>query len=267
MQTILFAGGDKRTLSALEYMKNQGYSVVSYALTDQNPIDMKSVSALVLPFPCLKNGRLNAPLIENPPALPELIQELGISTDLPVIGGPISDNPFSNYTDLSLREDLKLRNAVTTVEGAVSLLIQNTDRAVFGSNCLVVGYGAIGKRLSAVLSSLGAKVTVVARKQKDRVDALMHGFGAMDITNIDLQGYQGIINTVPRVLLTQEILETSAPDSVFLELASAPGGIDRTAAAELHRTVIDGPALPGKVAPVTAGEDLAKTVIDLLQNL
>lgn len=264
---ILFTGGDRRTLSALAYMKNQGYSVVSYALTDSNPIDIKSVSALVLPFPCLKNGRLNAPLTENPPTLPELIQDLKIPLDLPVIGGPISGNPFSNYTDLSLREDLKLRNAVPTVEGALGLLIQHTDRAIFGSNCLVIGYGAIGKRLASVLSSLGAIVTVVARKQKDRVDALMHGFGAMDVKKLNLQGFQAIINTVPHVLLTQEILETSAPDSVFLELASAPGGIDRAAATELHRTVLDGPALPGKVAPITAGEDLAKTVIDILQNL
>ncbi len=263
---ILFAGGDRRTLSALEYMKNQGYSVVSYALTDQTPIDMESVSALVLPFPCLKNGRLNAPLMENPPTLPELIEKLGIPLDLPVIGGPISDNPFSNYTDLSLREDLKLRNAVTTVEGALDLLIRNTDRAVFGLSCLVVGYGAIGKRLSAVLSSLGATVTVAARKQKDRTDALLHGFGAMDTGEMDLGEFQVIFNTVPYVLLTKTVLETFSSRGLLLELASAPGGIDREGAATLGHTVIDGPALPGKVAPVTAGEDLAKTVIDILKK-
>ena len=265
--TILFAGGDKRTLSALAYMKSQGFSVCSYALTDRVAVDGRSISALVLPFPCLKNGRLNAPLIENPPTLPELIQELNIPLDLPVIGGPIPNNPFSNYTDLSLREDLKLRNAVTTVEGILGVLVQNTDRAIFGINCLVIGYGAIGKRLSSVLSSLGATVTVVARKQKDRVDASLHGFWAMDVTRLNLQGFQAVFNTVPHVLLTKEILATSDPDAVFFELASAPGGIDRITATELHRTVIDCPALPGKVAPVTAGEDLAKTVIDILQNL
>ncbi|MBO5214021.1 MAG: hypothetical protein J6B86_04565 [Clostridia bacterium] len=265
--TILFAGGDKRTLSALAYMKSQGFSVCSYALTDRVAVDATSISAVVLPFPCLKNGRLNAPQIEQPPTLSELIEELGISTDLPIIGGPIPNHPFSNYVDLSLREDLKLRNAVTTVEGAVSLLIHNTDRAIFGMNCLVLGYGAIGKRLSSVLSSLGASVTVAARKQKDRVDATMHGFGAMDVKALELRGFQAVFNTVPHVLLTREILQNSEPDAVLFELASAPGGIDRTAAAELQRTVLDGPALPGKVAPVTAGEDLAKTVIDILQNL
>ncbi len=264
--TILFAGGDRRTLAALEYMQNQGFSTVTYALTYRTPLEKRTFSAMVLPFPCLKHGRLNAPLIDAPPTLSELITETGIDRNFPVIGGPIADNPFSRFTDLSQREDLKLRNAITTTEGAVDLLIRNTDCAVFGMKSLVVGYGAIGKRLSAVLSSLGASVTAAARKQKDRTDGLLHGFGQMDTKNLHLQGFQAIFNTVPSLLLTKEVLQNSEADSVIIELASAPGGIDRSAAIELGRTVIDGPALPGKLGPVTAGEDLAKTVIDILKN-
>ncbi len=266
MKTVLFAGGDQRTLAAMEYMKSQGYHVKTYGIHDRVPTDGRDVSAAVLPFPCLKQGRLNAPLIPDPPTLAEVLEETGIDPGIPVIGGPIPENPFPHYTDLSLREDLKLRNAVTTVEGAVNLLIHHTDRAIFGSRCLVIGYGAIGKRLSAILSLFGGRVTVAARKEKDRTDAELHGYGAMDTKFLQLHGFQVIFNTVPQILLTEDVLGGSEPTAVFFELASLPGGIDRDAATRLHRRIVDGPALPGKVAPVTAGEDLAKTVIDILQN-
>ena len=264
MATVLFAGGDERTLAALDYMQKQGFSTKTYAITHRTETDATEATALVLPFPCLKNGRLNAPLIDNPPTLEELIRETGIDQTIPVIGGPIAENPFPRFIDLSQREDLKLRNAVTTTEGAIDLLIRNTPRAILALPCLVIGYGAIGKRLSAMLFALGASVTVAARKQKDRTDAELHGYGIQSTDGLDLRGFSAIFNTVPHLLLTEPRLQQSETDVRIFELASAPGGCDRGAAQRLNRTVIDGPALPGKVAPVTAGEDLAKTVIHIL---
>lgn len=264
--TVLFAGGDQRTLAAIEYMKKAGYSVKTYAVTDRYPFDGSRISALVLPFPCLKQGKLNAPMISTPPTLAEMIRETGIDCNIPVIGGPLKENPFPNYTDLSLREDLKLRNAVTTAEGALGLLIAHTDKAVFGMNCMVVGYGAIGKRLSYLLHSMSAKVTVAARKHKDRTDALCHGYDATDTADFSLEGMDALFNTVPFPIFTEEILRTAETDLKFFELASAPWGCDPETAKKCGISVIYGPALPGKVAPVTAGEDLAKTVIHILST-
>ena len=264
MDTILFAGGDRRTLVAIDYVKRAGYSVKTYAVTDRFPFDGSGISAMVLPFPCVKRGTLNAPMIETPPTLSELIRETGIDKNIPVIGGPIPENPFPHFIDLSTREDLKLRNAVTTVEGAVKLLIQYTDHAIFGSRSLVVGYGAIGKRLAKILSAMGSAVTVAARKEKDRVDGELQGFSAIHTEAMDLAEFDLVINTVPAPLLGESVVSTAPPHTLFLELASAPGGIFR---GDPRRNILDGPALPGKVAPVTAGEDLAKTVISILKNL
>ena len=263
MDTILFAGGDRRTLVAIDYVKRAGYSVKTYAVTDRFPFDGSEISALVLPFPCLKQGVLNAPMISTPPTLSELIRETGLDQTIPVIGGPIPENPFPHFIDLSTREDLKLRNAVTTVEGAVKLLIQYTDRALFGARALVVGYGAIGKRLAKILSAMGSVVTVAARKEKDRVDAQLQGFDSINTESMNLAKFDLVINTVPAPLLSESVASTAPSHTLFLELASAPGGISRQ---DPLRNVVDGPALPGKVAPVTAGEDLAKTVISILKN-
>lgn len=262
MDTILFVGGDQRTSVAVEYMKQAGYFVETYAVTERTPLNGRGISAMILPFPCLKNGRLNAPLIETPPTLSEVLVETGISPDVSVIGGPISPNPFSNYTDLSLREDLKLRNAVTTVEGALKLLIENTDRALFSSRVLVVGFGAIGKRMARILQAMGSIVSVAARKGKDRVNATLQGYSAMHTNAMDLREFDIVVNTVPAPLITESVLRTAPARTLFLELASAPGGIFRDGS----RRIVDGPALPGKVAPVTAGEDLAKTIISILNH-
>lgn len=268
MDPILFAGGDQRTLAALSYMQNQGYSTETYAVTHRFPLQKRIFSALILPFPCLKQGRLNAPMLKAPPTLTELIAETGINPEkIPVIGGPLTENPFSHYTDLSLSEELKLRNAVTTAEGALSLLIQNTDRALFGMPILIVGYGAIGKRLSQLLLSLGAEVTVAARKEKDRVAAALAGCGTQDTATIRLKGFRGLINTVPVPLIDRPLLEQREKDLCILELASPPYGMDPSLAEEMGIHYIPGPALPGKVAPLTAGEDLAKTLILLLSEM
>lgn len=264
MKTLIFAGGDRRSLIAAEAVRRQGYAVLTYALPHRTPLDGRAAEALILPWPCLKQGRLNAPLTDRPPTLEEMIRETGIPLDLPVIGGPLAENPFSDHTDLSRQESLKLRNAVTTAEGAVDLLIRHTDRAVFGMNCLIIGNGAIGKRLADLLAAFGARVTVAARKETDRVKIALRGHRAIHTDSLDLRGFSAVFNTVPTLLVTEAVLSGASADTVYFELASSPGGIDRQAAEARKITVVDGPGLPGKVAPVTAGEDLAKTILELL---
>ena len=264
MKKILFAGGDTRTLAAIEYMKRYGYAPITYGIENRNKAEFSEVEAVVFPFPTFRNGRLNAPLNPNPPTLEETITETGIDPNTVfAVGGPIKNNPFTRYTDLSENEELKLRNAVTTAEGAIALLIENTDRAVFGMPILTVGYGAIGKRLSQLLHAMGANVTVAARKEKDRTDALLHGCKTMDTAKLSLRGQKAILNTVPVQLITESISETADEDACFLELASSPGGCDPDDVKKRMRKWISGASLPGKVAPVTAGEDLAKTLIPI----
>lgn len=258
---ILFAGGDQRTLAALEYLTRRGIPVLSYALTNTDPVTVP-LSGLVLPYPALKDGALRTPLQGLRLTIEDVMEQNRIPPHLPATGGPLPQRYFSDYTDLSLREDLKLRNAVTTAEGALELILHNTDRALFGMSCLIIGYGAIGARLAQILSALGAKVTVAARRPESRLQAELAGCGARDTAGLRGDGFDVICNTVPARLLSEEALRECR--GLMLELASAPGGWDPVRAGELGCRHCAGAALPGKVAPVTAGEDLAKTVIDIL---
>ena len=51
---------------------------------------------------------------------------------------------------------------------------------------------------------------------------------------------------------------------IIIELASAPGGVDRECAAHYGIKVIHAPSLPGKYAPKTAAEIIARAIGALL---
>ena len=54
---------------------------------------------------------------------------------------------------------------MATSEAALAILIENTEKTLFGSNILIIGYGRIAKILAEYLKALKANVTVCARKE------------------------------------------------------------------------------------------------------
>ena len=54
--------------------------------------------------------------------------------------------------------------------------------------------------------------------------------------------------------------------SLIIDLASRPGGVDHETAAKLNRRVVWALGLPAKAAPMTAGEIIARTVTDILNE-
>ena len=55
--------------------------------------------------------------------------------------------------------------------------------------------------------------------------------------------------------------------ALVIDLASKPGGVDLEAAAQLGVKVIWALSLPGKVAPVTAGQCIRDTIYHILHEL
>ena len=56
-------------------------------------------------------------------------------------------------------------------------------------------------------------------------------------------------------------------NSLIIDLASKPGGVDFESARELGVKVIWALSLPGKVAPVTAGIIIKDTITNMLSEL
>ena len=57
-----------------------------------------------------------------------------------------------------------------------------------------------------------------------------------------------------------------SPSLLLIDLASAPGGVDANGAQAAGVKVIWALSLPGKYAPVTAGEIIADTVLDHMRE-
>ena len=159
-------------------------------------------------------------------------------------------------------------NAVPTAEGALQLAMESTDRTLHDSRCLIIGYGRIGRLLADRLLSLGAEVTVSARKYGDL--AWIEAWGCHSLRTGALTGqldrFDLIFNTAPALILDGARLREVREDCVILELASAPGGVDLAEAGRLGRQVIQAPGLPGKVAPRSAAAAIRDSVYHILEE-
>jgi len=67
-----------------------------------------------------------------------------------------------------------------------------------------------------------------------------------------LENMTVIFNTIPCIVLDKKHLSHIDKDSIIIEVASNPGGIDTSKAEELKIKIIKAQGLPGIAAPVTA---------------
>ena len=72
-----------------------------------------------------------------------------------------------------------------------------------------------------------------------------------------------IFNTVPAVILNEKCLNQIKNDALIIDLASKPGGVDFDTAGKLGLKVVWALSLPGKIAPVTSGEIIACTILNI----
>ena len=190
-------------------------------------------------------------------ALPELLPLL--PPDIAVLGGNLAHPCLAGYQKIDLLEDAYYlaHNANITAHCAVKLALSLLPVILEGCPVLVIGSGRIGKCLAALLQRMGADVTIAARKEQDRAMLSALGFRMAQTGFLGdlLPRYRLIFNTVPALILPENILARCSRDCVKIELASKPG--------MLGSDVIDGRGLPGKLAPETSGELIAETILRL----
>ena len=279
---ITVAGGDLRQLMLAKFLKEDGYGVNVFGFGEEsknskfNVIDdikdLKNSDALILPMPTtLDNIKINAPLNKYDIKIAEISKNIKKSTL--VLGGRINKLVFDAFSenkciDYYQREELMIKNAVPTAEGAIELAMAETGVTLNKCKCLVVGYGRIGKVLSKMLASLGAKVYVSARKHQDLAWIDVYGYNAIHNNSIIdyVNNFDVIFNTVPSMIFNENILKKVNPESVIIDLASKPGGIDFEKASDLGLKVIWALSLPGKVAPITSGKIIKDTIINIFSE-
>jgi dipicolinate synthase subunit A len=167
--------------------------------------------------------------------------------------------------DYFRREELTVANAAVTAEAALQVAMEHLDRTLLGQDCLVLGFGRIGKLLSYRLHGLGARVTAAARKPADLAWIRAYGWQALDAGALDgkLGDFGVVFNTIPSMLLDGPLLAQLPKDCLCVDLASKPG-MDQTAAEGLGLHFVWARSLPGRLAPHTAAAAIRDAVYYIL---
>lgn len=179
-----------------------------------------------------------------------------LSRDITVCGGNLGSCSEGYRTVDFLSDPYYLaQNANITAHCALRLAMDALPVTLEGCPVLVIGWGRIGKCLGWLLRQLGAFVTVAARKDSDRAALHSLGYDTLDSTDLgySLARYRVIFNTVPFPVMDEAAVTLCSDDCVMIDLASQKGiAGDR---------VLWARGLPGKYAPESSGELIAKTLL------
>lgn len=228
---------------------------------------------VIFPVPITRdNKRINTPLSENQIYLDS--QMMHLLKNKKVFGGMIvpyiekyvKNNEFLFYD--YYREDFIIPNASLTAEGAVKIFLEKSLISINKSKCLVAGYGRIGKILCEILKNFGANVTASARNIKDKSLIYQKGYHFVDTNHIiddeNLKSYDSIFNTIPSPIFSEDILSKLSPETIIIDLASEPGGIDKKSAEKLGIKFFHKLGIPGKYFPKSAGEITKKIIYQII---
>jgi len=277
-------GGDERSVHVVGRLLRDGHEVRTYQMERAHGVEhtacptpeaaLAGAGCVVLPVPLSTTpGVLSAPFGAGELPLAELWPRL--PAGVPVFAGAVKPAERAQaeehgivVTDLLTVEELAVKNAALTAEGALAVLIQETDRCLMGQPILIIGAGRIGKLLGLRLRALGADVTVSARKDSDLAWCRALCLGAADTRELELilPRFSCVVNTVPSPVLSGDRLERMPHGAMVLELASKPGGVDLAAAAKCGVRVVNAGGLPGKTAPQSAAEAIVDTIYHSQMN-
>lgn len=267
--TAFIPGGDGRMVHTAKRLEQAGCAVTLYGQGGDAPPSLpferliSDARLIVLPVPVSRDGlTLNAPLAGRPIPLQEIASLLHPGQAVAGGGLPcclqnaIRAKGCAAY-DCLTDERFALPNALATAEGAIALAITETPDLLADSDCVILGYGRIARHLARLLTAMGARVTVFARKESARTEAKKAGYAACPLSDAPT-GFacsKLIFNTIPARLF--DFAQLLPPDAIVLDLAPiyAPSDSPR---------VIRAAALPAKYAPSFAGRLYGQCILSAL---
>lgn len=172
----------------------------------------------------------------------EALSQKSENETITVFGGAITsewknllEEHHIKYMDFMKQEEVIEGNAKITAEGVIAELLNKSPFSIEGQNVLITGFGHCAKHIARKLTALGANVTILARSEIAREEASALGYEAYDFPcgKCIASQMHTLINTVPSLVITKEILQRLPNDAIVLDIASKPGGVDFRVAKEL----------------------------------
>ena len=266
MRLIAF-GGDERMRGALLAAEHAGWETLDIGEETDIPAEMPPAQAVMLPWP--RSFREDKLVSQRETLARERVLALIPPCRAILAGGDVKEEELPQAAQVIRpeRDEAFLRkNARLTAEGALATVMRVKKRALMRETALVTGYGRIGQEMTARLCAMGMFVMVCARSENQM--HMAHAAGAHPVPLAQIEKACGqadvIINTIPAHVLGDAALEGVPRDTPIIELASAPYGLNMQKAVKLGLRVCVESGLPGRYAPLDAGEALFDALISAM---
>lgn len=277
-------GGDIRQVYLVEELAQHTNRICCYALcSSPNERHCSSVSVyeaasltescsaspcIVCPIPFSRNGPfLNQSAFDENLSIYQLLSNLRpgqsffagcIPDDFKATAEEIGVHVFDLMSDPSL----SLFNTIATAEGAICEAIKRSPINLHQSSCAILGYGRCGRTLSHYLKGMFCNIYVASIQAEECAQAALIADKTGTLQNFGscVGEFDFIFNTIPSMVVPSRLLEKMKSSVTIIDIASAPGGVDFTAARELGISAVLCPGLPGKYAPVSSARAVKETI-------
>ena len=167
--------------------------------------------------------------------------------------------------DVMKNEELAILNTIATAEGTIQTMISNTKNIIHESNILILGFGRVAKTLAKKLQGLVRNVDCASNNKEELAWIEAFGYNVINLKNLveNISKYDIIINTIPAIILNYENMKYIKKDTLLIDLASNPGGIDKNEAKDKGLKLIHALGLPGKIAPVSSAKFIKKIIYEI----
>lgn len=282
-------GGDLRQVYLALIIAESGYRVCTFGLnapfTNSSIINAESAKdaleasrVIIAPTPFSKDKKHITGIGEEAPEgsckLPVKSFLDRLSAKQYLIGGNIPAEVVETLSkkhvpclDVMKNDDIALLNAIATAEGAIAEAVFKSRVNLHQSRILVLGYGRCGKVLALKLHAMGAKVTVYARKKSSLVEAYTNCLNTINILEkAEINDFEFIFNTIPALILDEELLSVLSSDTTIIDISSSPGGVDYEAARRFNLNAHLCLGIPGKISPKSSAKILAEAILPILKE-
>ncbi|MBR2704303.1 MAG: hypothetical protein IKE91_02430 [Clostridia bacterium] len=269
MKSFACIGGDYRNIFLSRMLEEKGM-VLNCGLDSKNGSNLYNClecNYIVFPIPFSKDEKnLYTPLFDGEIQIKECVKDVKNKI---IFAGKIDNNTRfileknnNLVIDILKEKDFIINNAIPTAEGIIKCIIENTDITIDNSNILIIGFGNIGKKASELLSKLNANIYCYDINKHEVANIESRGYNVLNSLNNYIENMDVIVNTVPALVINKDLFKFINKETLIIDVASKPGGIDFVFAKENGFKVIQYLGIPGKVAPKTS----AKYMMNIIEK-
>ena len=166
------------------------------------------------------------------------------------------------WIDLLVQKRFQAENSALTAEGAMSVFLRESPRALRDSTIALTGSGALARACAERFSQNGAKIVILARNKEARNKARKRGYLALHLPlkrkeRKVLRRCDALFNTVPaKGILSSVLLSSFSSEARLYDLASGAENADPAYTLRVQKL----PALPARACPESAARILFSAI-------